>query len=370
MAQRTWAIIAGGGTAGHLLPGLAVAEALVERGHDRATVHFVGSDRGVEAQLVPASGFGLDQLPGRGIQRRLAVANIAAVAGLVRGTIRGIGIVRRHHPSVVVVLGGHASLACGIGAVLTRTPLVLVEQNVRAGAVNRLLRRFAKASAVSLPGTDLPRATVTGNPLRPAIAAAAAHPDRHGARAALGLPLDRQVVAVFSGSLGSRHINTVVRDLVGRWRDRRDLALRHVVGRRDWSDFAATAFVPAPGGLCYQLVEYEDRMDLLLQAADVVVTRAGGTIAELAALGLPAVLVPLPIATRDHQRANARVLEEAGGAITILDADLDADRLEQELDRLLADPQRLGSMAAAMRAVGRPDAADHVATLVEDCARG
>lgn len=370
MAERSWAIIAGGGTAGHLLPGLAVADALVARGHDRSTIHFVGSDRGIEAQLVPAAGFSLDELPGRGIQRRLALANIAAVAGLVRGTLRGIGIVRRRRPSVVVVLGGHASLACGIGAVLARAPLVLVEQNVRAGAVNRLLRRFARASAVSFPGTDLPRATVTGNPLRPAIAEAAAHPDGQGARLALGLPEDRSVVAVFSGSLGSRHINAVVRGMVERWTDRDDVAIRHVVGRRDWADYAATAPVPAAGGLCYQCVEYEDRMDLVLQAADVAVTRAGGTVAELAALGLPAILVPLPIATRDHQLANARVLEAAGGAITIPDADLDTDRLEQELADLLGDRHRLASMAAAMRAAGRPDAADRVAALVEDCARG
>ena len=135
MGERsTWAIIAGGGTAGHLLPGLAIARALVAAGHDPGSIHFVGSDRGVEAALVPAAGFTCDELPGRGIQRRLTAANIGAVLGLLRGVLTGVAIVRRRRPAVVVVLGGHASFACGVGAVLGRVPLVLVGQNAREGA--------------------------------------------------------------------------------------------------------------------------------------------------------------------------------------------------------------------------------------------
>jgi undecaprenyldiphospho-muramoylpentapeptide beta-N-acetylglucosaminyltransferase len=367
----TWALVAGGGTAGHLLPGLAVAEALVERGHDRASIHFVGSDRGVEAELVPAAGFTLDELPGRGLQRRLALSNVRAAVGLLRATMAGIGIVRRHQPSVVVVLGGHASFACGVGAVLRRRPLVLLEQNVKAGAVNRVLRRFATASAVSFTGTDLPRATVTGNPLRPEIAAAAAAPDRAAARAALGLPADRTVIGVFSGSLGSKRINEAVRALVERWADRDDLAVQHVVGRRDWADFAglATDREPRPKRILYRPVEYEDRMDLLLQAVDVALTRAGGSVAELTALGVPAILVPLPIATRDHQTANASAVAAGGGAVVVDDADLDVDRLACELGAIVEDPARRETMSAAMRAAARPDAADRVAELIEAVAR-
>ncbi len=365
----TWALVAGGGTAGHLLPGLAVADALVARGHDPGTIHFVGSDRGVEATLVPAAGFTLDELPGRGIQRRLTPANLVAAWGLLRGTSLGIAIVRRRRPAVVVVLGGHASFACGVGAALARTPLVLLEQNVRAGAVNRVLRRFATASAVSFPGTDLPRAVVTGNPLRPELREAAARPDPGAARAALGLPADRTVVAVFSGSLGSRRINTAVRGLVERWAPRSDLAVRHVVGRRDWAEHASGPPVLPPGGLAYQAVEYEDRMDLLLPAADVAVTRAGGTVAELAAFGVPAVLVPLPIAPRDHQMANARAVEASGGAVVVPDDELDVDRLQRELTALLDHPDRRAAMAAAMRSTARLDAADRVAELVEASAR-
>ncbi|MBI2708294.1 MAG: UDP-N-acetylglucosamine--N-acetylmuramyl-(pentapeptide) pyrophosphoryl-undecaprenol N-acetylglucosamine transferase [Actinobacteria bacterium] len=368
-AQGTWAIVAGGGTAGHLNPGLAVARALVERGHDPATIHFVGAARGPEGTVVPSAGFSVDLLPGRGLQRRAALANVTAALDLVRALAGGIRIVRRHRPAVVVVLGGYASFACGVGAVLARVPIVLLEQNRLAGAVNRVLRRFASASAVSFEGTDLPRAVVTGNPLRPEIRAVAGHPDRRGARAELGLPDGRSVVAVFSGSLGSRRINEAVLGLVERWRDRADLAIRHVVGRRDFAEVVRQSPLPHSGGLVHQLVEYEDRMDLLLAAADVAVTRSGGSVFELMAAGVPAVLVPLPIASRDHQKANAEAVAALGGAVIVPDDELDADRLERELDALLRDRDRLASMAAAMRASARPDAADEVAAVVERAAR-
>jgi len=370
MAEPTWAIVAGGGTAGHLLPGVAVARALVDAGHDPASIHFVGAERGPEATLVPEAGFTVDVLPGRGIQRRLALANVGAVLDLVRALVRGIAIVRRRRPAVVVVLGGYASFACGVGAVLARVPLVLLEQNRRAGAVNRALRRFAAAAAVSFEGTDLPRATVTGNPLRPEIRAAAEHPDPGQSRAELGLPPDRTVIAAFSGSLGSRRINDAVRELVVRWADRRDLAVRHVIGRNGFSPgLEARPELPADG-IVYQVVDYEDRMHLLLDAADVGVTRSGGGVFELMATGLPAVLVPLPIATRDHQTANARAVEALGGAVVVPDGELDVDRLERELRALLDDRARLAAMGEAMRSGALVDAAERAARVVEDAARG
>lgn len=369
MTRPTWALVAGGGTAGHLLPGLSVARALVDAGHDPATIHFVGAERGPESELVPAAGFTVDVLPGRGIQRRLAASNAKAVLDLVRALARGIGLVRRHRPAVVVVLGGYASFACGVGAVLTRTPLVLLEQNQRAGAVNRALRRFAAASAVSFEGTDLPHAHVTGNPLRAEIRAMAEHPDPAGARAALGLPADRTTIGVFAGSLGSRRINDAVRGVAERWADRSDLAIRHVTGKNGFSEAAGAAPTPVEGGLVYQVVPYEDRMHLLLDAADLAVTRSGGSVFELMAAGLPAVLVPLPIATRDHQTANAEAVVATGGSVLVPDAELDVDRLERELDALLADPDHLHAMAAAMRAAATIDAAEQVAAVIEGVAR-
>jgi UDP-N-acetylglucosamine:LPS N-acetylglucosamine transferase len=268
------------------------------------------------------------------------------------------------------VLGGYASFACGVGAVLARVPLVLLEQNKRAGAVNRVLRRFATASAVSFEGTDLPRATVTGNPLRAEIRAVAEAPDPTGARAALGLPADRTVIGVFSGSLGSRRINDAVRGLVVRWADRSDLAVRHVIGRNGFSEALVEPPVLPDDGIVYQVVDYEDQMHLLLDASDLAVTRSGGSVFELMAASLPAVLVPLPIASRDHQMANARAVEALGGAVVVPDAELDTDRLEQELAAMLTTPGRLAAMAAAMGAAASIDATERVAAVVEAAARG
>jgi len=371
----TTVLIAGGGTAGHLVPGLSVAAALVEAGVDRDDIHFVGSDRGVEAEMVPAAGYGLDEVPSRGLERKVSLGALRSGLGLLGAARRGIAIVGRRKPDVVVSLGGHAALPGVVGAVVRRRPLVLVEQNVRAGGVNKLLARFATASAVSFPGTDLRRARLTGNPLRAELVAAAEArrgPDGaqvgDDARRRLGLPLDRTVVLVTTGSLGATRVNEAVLALAGRWSARGDLAIRHVTGRRDHEQIAAAA--PPPGPLHYDVVAYEDQMPVAMAAADVAVTRAGAsTCTELAAFGVPAIMVPLPIATRDHQTANATVLAEAGGAVVIPDHELDADRLEAELAPLLADEDRRRAMATAMASQARLDAAARVAELVLEVAR-
>ena len=187
-APPTWALIVGGGTAGHTLPGIAIGRALVARGHDVGTIHFVGSERGSEVRLVPDAGFTLTALPGRGIQRRLTMANVGALVGLARAFGRALSLVRHRRPSVVVALGGYASVACALAAVLFRIPIVVAEQNAVPGAANRLVARFARAAAVSFPGTDLPRAVVTGNPVRPEILAVDRKRDLAPARARLDLP--------------------------------------------------------------------------------------------------------------------------------------------------------------------------------------
>ena len=371
-ATPTWALIVGGGTAGHTLPGIAIGRALVARGHDAATIHFVGSERGSEVRLVPDAGFTLTALPGRGIQRRLTMANVGALVGLARAFGRALSLVRHRRPSVVVALGGYASVACALAAVLFRIPIVVAEQNAVPGAANRLVARFARAAAVSFPGTDLPRAVVTGNPVRPEILAVDRKRDLAAARARLELPAERVVVLAFGGSLGARRINQAVTGLVERWVDRADLAVHHVVGERDWDDPSARGEErDGTSGILYRPVRYEDDMPTILAAADLVVARAGATtVAEIAVLGLPSVLVPLPIATADHQTANARSLVDLDAARLVPDAELDVDRLEQELGPLVTDTAVRTAMGAAAEALGRPDAADRVADLVEAHARG
>jgi undecaprenyldiphospho-muramoylpentapeptide beta-N-acetylglucosaminyltransferase len=379
-AEPTFALIAGGGTAGHLLPGIAVANELVRRGHPKASLHFVGAARGVEASVVPEAGFDVTLLPGRGIQRRLTLENLGSVLGLARAAWRAIVLVGRRRPQVVLVLGGFASAACGLAAVLRRVPIVVVDQNARAGAVNRMLGRFAAASAVPFAATDLPRAVLTGNPVRAQVLDAASGLDRQAAIEELGVPGGRRLVGVFAGSLGSRRINEATRAAAeGPWRHRGDLAVYHVVGARDWAELGEDAGGEAtevlddggPEGLWYRRVRYDEHIERLLVAADLVVCRAGGTtVAELAITGTPAVLVPLPIATRDHQRANASELVKAGAAVLVPDDELDAGRLVEEVDGILSDPARPVAMADAARSLGRPDAAAAVADIVEEAATG
>ena len=351
-------LVTGGGTAGHVMPALAIATALRERGHD---VHLVGSERGLEARLVPEAGFDQTLLPGRGIARSLSPsalrANLGAVVGLVRAALTAIGLVRRHRPAAVVAVGGYASVATGTGAVLCRVPIIVHEQNAVPGAANRLLARFAARSATSFPDTPLPRAEVVGNPVRAELFTAAHQPRPDG----------RRQLLVFGGSHGALSINRATVAAAERWRDRSDLAVHHVVGRRDWPTLDRPT---GAGDLVYEAVEYEDDMPAQLARADLVVCRGGsGTLFELAATGRPAVIVPSMVTTGGQQLANADRVAATGGAVVVPDDQLDGDRLVAEVDALLADPDRLEQMSARIRTLATPDAAGRVVDLVEEHAR-
>lgn len=365
--MATYAIIAGGGTAGHVVPGLAIAQELVARGVPTESVRYVGSSRGIETRLVPDAGFPLTVLPGRGIQRKLTLANIGAILGLMAAIIQGIVLVGRTRPAVVVGLGGYASVPCVIGAVLWRVPIVVAEQNAVPGAANRLAGRFAKACAVSFDGTDLPRAAWTGNPVRREVLAVAdaSDADRAAARERLGVDADRTLVAVFGGSLGARRINHAVADAVPAMGERASLAVRHVSGRRDHAELVERTAGHDSLAARYDLVEYEDDMPSVYAAADVVLCRAGASsVAELTVAGVPSILVPLPGAPGDHQTANARALVDGGAARLVRDGDLDAERARTEIEGLLDNPDRRAAMAMAARGLARPDAAAAVVDLV------
>ena len=364
--KTVWIVVAGGGTIGHLNPGLAAAEALVDLGLHRDQVHFVGSRRGVEAARLPATGFGLTLLPGRGIQRKLSIQNIGALWGLLGAFIQAFVLVRRLRPAVVLATGGYASAPCALAAWLLRIPLVVAEQNAIPGLVNRLAAKVAKAAAVSFADTPLPRAELVGNPVRAEMLAVDRVRDRNQARVALGIDTDRVLVVVFGGSLGARRINEAALGARKRWADRADLAIYHVIGDRDWSRHQAELATPLPAdGLLYRAVRFEADMPSVLAAADVAVCRAGATtIAELAVVGVPSVLVPLPIATADHQSANARALVAVGAAVSVPDAEFDTDRLVGEVEAMIADPAVLAARSRAATRLARPDAAEQLAAMV------
>ncbi len=369
-ASPTWAVIAAGGTAGHVLPAICIGEEIVRRGSSATAAHFAGSVRGVEERLVPQAGFGLTVLAGRGLQRRLTPANAAAAAGLSRALLQALRLLRRHRPAVVVGLGGWPSVACGVAAAMLRVPLLIVEQNAVAGLANRMLSRFAACAATGFEGTGLRRCRWTGNPVRSDVAGIDPVVGRAAARAALGVEGERRLVAVFGGSLGARRINGSVTEALELWRGRDDLHILHIAGGRDFPQLVSAERPGAAGAVAYDLVEYRDDMATVYAAADLVVSRAGATtVAELAAAGVPAVLVPLPGAPGDHQSANARRLCGAGAAVTVADGDLHGRRLAAEVDALLGDPDGLAAMRRAGAALARPDAAAAIVDLAEGLAR-
>ena len=374
--QAPWLVVAGGGTAGHVLPALAVADTLVARGVMRSSIRFVGSERGVERRLVPAAGYALEMLSGRGLLRSMKpaafVANIRSTFGLGLATARTTASFVKHRPAVVLSVGGYASVPAAVAARFTRVPLVLAESNAVAGRSVRAFARYASASAVAFEGTGLPRAVVTGNPVRREIVTLAASPAnaRRNARVQFGLDLDAFVVTVFGGSLGARRMNEAVLGACELWAtEDRALVVHHVVGERDLASAAegrnAWLARHPDSSVRYEQVAYEDQMPLWYVASDLVVCRAGATsVADLAVLGVPAILVPLPSAAEDHQSANARRVAEDSAAIVVADRELTGDRLASEVTALWSDPQRRQAFSEAQHRRARPDAGDAVADLV------
>ena len=372
MGAQVFALITGGGTGGHVYPALALAEALVARGHPRDSIRFVGARRGLEADAVPSAGFAIDLLPGRGLQRRLTLVNVATAYETLSAFVQAWRLVRRFRPRVVVGVGGYASLPCVIAARLRRVPVVIHEQNAAPGLSNRIAVRFGARAAVSLPGTPLAGAVVTGNPVRASmIAAATAGPKITDATAERDSRTPRALL-IFGGSLGARRINDSAIELYDLWRNRKDVSVHHVCGRRDYQSCKERLgnLRRPEDSLDYKLVEYEDHMDERYQEASLAVCRAGAvTIAELAATGTPAILVPLPGAPDDHQTCNARALADIGAAAIVPDAELTGRRLAADAEVLLVDGPRRLAMSRAAAEIARPDAADRLADVVEGAAR-
>jgi UDP-N-acetylglucosamine--N-acetylmuramyl-(pentapeptide) pyrophosphoryl-undecaprenol N-acetylglucosamine transferase len=369
-------LIAAGGTGGHVMPGLALARALVAR--DPGTVvTWAGTDRGIETRAVPAAGFELDLLPILPLSRRLAVSSVLAPFAAGAGTVAARQLVRRRGADVVVGMGGYVTLPVALGAASAGVPVVLHEQNAIPGLANRLAARVASVVALGVPEAagafgKVPTVAV-GNPVRPELANLDRDALREPAIDEFGLLPGRYTVFVFGGSQGARKLNTAIVDTAGRWPHPDLVQILHACGRRD-EDMVKDAWTEAAGRLGtlhVSVVPFIDRMDLAYAIADLAVTRSGAlTVAELTATGVPALMVPLPHATGGHQAANAQVLAHAGGVVAIPDDELDGARLVREADDLLGQPRQLARMAKTMRDLSRPDAADRLAHVVTTAAAG
>ena len=352
-------VIAAGGTAGHVVPALAVADALQK---ERARVIFVGGKR-AEADLVPAAGYELHTIAVEPLHRRAPVKAARATLIDTLALRAAHRLVRALRPAAVMGAGGYVSGPVGLAAALGRVPLVLIEADSHLGIANRVLAPFAGRVCLAFPipgkaddgvenGSGDPRYLVTGRPVPPPAT------DRAAARARFGIGSDEVCVLVFGGSLGARSINYAAIEAFAGARFR----VLHAAGERDLPDLEARA--RATPDQRYDLRGYIDHFGEALLASDIVVSRAGGSIFEIAAAGRPAVLIPYPYATGDHQTSNARFMERAGAAVVIPDAELPPARLAPEVGGLLADQGRLRAMARASAALARPDAAQDIAHVV------
>src|SRR5919202_1492948 len=338
-------VIAAGGTGGHVLPALAVGEALRERG---VRVSFAGSPDRIEARLVPDAGFEFDAFRSAGLPRRIGPALVRSLATAARAPLACVRILRRRSPDVVLGGGGYGSWPMVLSAAARRTSAAVMEADAHLGLANRLAAPFASRIFLALPihGLDGDKYRVTGRPIpeRSRVVPAAE------ARRLFALPADGPVLLVLGGSQGAGRLNELA---VERWGDAGP-AILHLCGERDYA--AIRDRVDRPD---YRLLPFTNEIGAAYGAADLAVGRAGGSVWELAAAGLPAVLVPYPHATADHQTKNARHFEAAGGSLVVPESEL--ARVAPLVSELLADPERRERMRRAMLETARPDAADEIA---------
>jgi UDP-N-acetylglucosamine--N-acetylmuramyl-(pentapeptide) pyrophosphoryl-undecaprenol N-acetylglucosamine transferase len=347
---------------------MAVAAELRASG---AEVSFLGTRERVEAEMVPAAGFELDFLKVRGIDRRNPLRAAGAGFEALGAVVTARRVLRERGADVVMGGGGYVAGPAGLAATLGGTSLVLTEADSHLGLANRLLARRARRVCLAFPleGREGKRYLVTGRPVPREVLDA----DRDAARARFGIPAGARCLFVVGGSQGARSLNLAAVAAFAE-RDGRDFEVLHLSGRRD-HDEVERRLAAAPNRDRYTLIDYDpDGLGDFLAASDLVLGRSGGSIFEFTAAGRPSILVPYPYATADHQSANAVWVERAGAATVLADSELEGDagaeRLRGEVAAILGDAGRLEAMAAAARALAKPDAARRIADEVLEAARG
>ncbi len=349
-------LIAGGGTGGHLFPGIALAEEVATR-HPRNDVVFVGTNRGLEARVVPAAGFKFEAITSRGLKGMGLGKLLLGLFTLPLSLLESIRILRRYQPDVVVGVGGYSSGPVVMAAWLMRVPTAVQEQNALPGLTNRILGHFVKSVFLAFEeAVDFfpqKKVFVIGNPIRRKLM-------ENFLRSKI--KHDRFSVLVFGGSLGAHGINSRMEQALDHLGDLKDqLHFVHQTGKKDVEQLKAAY---AAKGFDAEVVEFIDDMSEAYARCELVICRAGATtIAELTVCKKASILIPFPFATDDHQAVNARALVDSGAALMFRESELDGAKLAAELRGLAKDPERLKKMEKAAGLLGRPEAAKELADV-------
>lgn len=367
-------VVAGGGTGGHIYPALAIARGLKDR-YPGAEILYIGTARGMEADIVPKEGLQFKGIAAAGLERKLSPRNLLVLWQAGRGFCQASGIIGHWRPDAVIGTGGYVCGPVVLAAALRGIPTLIHEQNALPGITNRVLSRFAGKVAVTFADSvkyfrRREKVRLTGLPVRPEILRV----DRRAGLEKLGLKGDRFFLFSFGGSRGARTINEAMVAVIKNFAGDPRLNILHVTGKTGHGEFlkACTAAGIDLGKIGnVTIMSYIYNMQDALAAADLVIGRAGAaTLAELTALGIPSILIPYPYASENHQEFNARALEKEGAALVVLDRRLNGELLCRMVAELLDDRGRLSAMACASKKMGKNRALEDIIDCVDELIKG
>ena len=375
-APTTYAVITGGATSGHVVPALSIIELLVEAGHLRENLVYVGSDRGVETTLVPQTGIACVFLSVDGLQRGMSLAkikrNLRMLPTMMRATQLATQVLVQHRPRVVVSVGGYVSAPICRAARHLKIPVVTCSYDSKPGVATKMQARYAATVAVAHMPSTLRRAQLTGAPVRAELRHIDRGASREASRMRLGFSADAKLVVVMGGSLGSAVLNSATESLVAQMKSPSlaNVAILHIAGSRYMEGQQLASEIRRPdGSIMYQRIAYSSNMSDIYAAADLVVARAGAsTVAEIATVGIASVLVPWKDAAENHQLTNAKSLSEPGGAVLLEESKLTDDVFVQLIGDLLGDEVMRLHIANEARKLGEVHRNCSIAAVVEKAA--
>jgi UDP-N-acetylglucosamine--N-acetylmuramyl-(pentapeptide) pyrophosphoryl-undecaprenol N-acetylglucosamine transferase len=359
-APTTYAVITGGATSGHVVPALAIIELLVEAGHGRETLVYVGSDRGVETTLVPQTGITCVFLGVDGLQRGLSLAkikrNLRMLPTMMRATQLATQVLVQHRPRVVVSVGGYVSAPICRAARHLKIPVVTCSYDSKPGIATKMQARYASAVAVAQMPSALRGAQLTGAPVRAELRSLDRSASRGASRTRLGFSADAKLVVVMGGSLGSAVLNSATESLVAHMESLSllNVSILHIAGSRYMEDQQlASEIKRSDGSIMYQRIAYSSDMDDVYAAADLVVARAGAsTVAEIATVGIASILIPWKDAAENHQLTNAKILSDQGGAVLLEESRLNDEVFQRQIIELLTDDAKRMQISDVARKLG------------------